>query len=198
MGDERHTIQEEMRGVLLFVGSIWGGYLLSLVWPSLEGFGVVPRRLIGLIGIPAMPFLHHSFSHILGNTIPLLVLLLLLAGSRARSWEVVVDIILLGGTLLWIFGRPAIHVGASGLVSGLAAFLILSGLLEQRIVPLLMTLIVGFLYGGSLVFGVIPRLGSNISWEGHLCGAVAGAIVAYVLARGEGTSRRRASDMVPS
>jgi membrane associated rhomboid family serine protease len=83
--------------------------------------------------------------------------------------------------LLWIFGRPAVHIGASGLISGLTAFLILSGFLEHRIVPLLVSLLVGFLYGGSLVLGVLPRLGSTVSWDGHLCGAIAGGIVAYLL-----------------
>ena len=67
-----------------------------------------------------------------------------------------------------------------------SAFLIVAGLLEQRIVPLLIALIVGFLYGGSLILGVIPRFGSNISWDGHLFGAIAGGIVAYALARGTG------------
>ncbi len=186
MSDNRHTIQDELRGVLVFIGIIWAVYLMSLVWPGIENYGVLPRRLIGLVGIPVMPFLHGSLPHILGNTIPLFVLLTLLAGSRVRSWAVVVDIILLGGFLLWLVGRPAIHVGASGLISGITAFLILSGLLEQRIVPLLIALIVGFLYGGSLVLGVIPRFNSNISWDGHLCGAVAGALVAMILARESG------------
>lgn len=131
-----------------------------------------------------MPFLHANFLHLLSNTIPLVVLLILLAGSRAESWQVVLDVALLGGLLLWIFGREAVHIGASGLISGLTAFLIVAGLLEQRIVPLLIALIVGFLYGGSLILGVIPRFGSNISWDGHLCGAIAGGIVAYALARG--------------
>ena len=130
-----------------------------------------------------MPFLHANLHHLISNTIPLVVLLILLAGSRAESWEVVAVIIVLGGLLLWIFGRSADHIGASGLISGLTAFLILSGFLEQRIVPLLIALLVGFLYGGSLIFGVIPRFGSNISWDGHLCGAVAGALVAFALAQ---------------
>jgi membrane associated rhomboid family serine protease len=121
---------------------------------------------------------------LLSNTIPLFVLLVLLAGSRAESWEVVVSIAAVGGVLLWIFGRPAVHIGASGLISGLTAFLILSGFLEQRIVPLLIALLVGFLYGGSLVMGALPRIGSQISWDGHLCGAIAGGIVAYALTRG--------------
>ena len=129
-----------------------------------------------------MPFLHANLHHLVSNTIPLFVLLILLAGSRAESWEVVVIISCLGGFLLWIFGRPAVHIGASGLISGLVAFLILSGFLERRIVPLLIALVVGFLYGGSLILGVLPRIGSQISWDGHLCGAIAGGLVAYALA----------------
>jgi membrane associated rhomboid family serine protease len=184
MRDESHTIRHEIHGVILFVGAIWAVYFLSVVFPRLDDYGVIPRRLVGLVGIPAMPFLHASLKHLLANTIPLFVLLILLAGSRAASWEVVIAITVLGGVLLWVFGRPAVHIGASGLISGLTAFLILSGLLEERIIPLLIALVVGFLYGGSLILGVVPRIGSQISWDGHLCGAIAGGVVAYALTRG--------------
>jgi membrane associated rhomboid family serine protease len=183
MAGEPHTIRQEITGVILFVGAIWAVFLWSLLFPGVDEYGVIPRRTVGLVGIPAMPFLHANFQHILSNTIPLVVLLILLAGSRAESWEVVVLVAFLGGLLLWIFGRPAIHIGASGLISGLTAFLILSGLLEKRIIPLLIALLVGFFYGTSLILGVIPRFGSQISWDGHLCGAIAGGIVAYALTR---------------
>jgi membrane associated rhomboid family serine protease len=184
MPGEPHTIRQELSGVLLFIGAIWAVFLASLVFPALDHYGVVPRTTIGLVGIPAMPFLHLNLQHILSNTAPLFVLMILLAGSRAESWEVVLLITLLGGLLLWVFGREAVHIGASGLISGLTAFLILSGLLEKRIIPLLIALLVGFFYGGSVLMGVIPRIGSQISWDGHLCGAVAGGVVAFALARG--------------
>jgi membrane associated rhomboid family serine protease len=184
MPDAAHTIRDEIRGVALFIGLIWAVFLVSLVFPGLDQYGVIPRKLVGLVGIAAMPFLHGNLGHILSNTIPLFILLVLLAGSRAESWEVVVIISMLGGLLLWFFGRPAVHIGASGLISGLIAFLVLSGFLELRIVPLLIALLVGFLYGGSLVLGVLPRLGSEVSWDGHLCGAIAGGFVAYALTRG--------------
>jgi membrane associated rhomboid family serine protease len=196
MSDASHTIREEVHGVVLFIGAIWAVYFLSLVFPRLDNYGVVPRRLIGLVGIPVMPFLHASLRHVLSNTVPLVVLLVLLAGSRAQSWEVVTIIIVLGGALLWTFGRTAVHIGASGLVSGLTVFLILSGLLEQRIIPLLVALLVGFLYGGSLILGVLPRIGSQISWDGHLCGAIAGGVVAYALARGSRPSAARSGNDV--
>jgi membrane associated rhomboid family serine protease len=184
MSGEPRTIRQEISGVILFIGAIWAVFLVSRVFPALDHYGVIPRTTVGLVGIPAMPFLHLNLEHILSNTIPLFVLLILLAGSRAESWEVVVLIGLLGGFLLWIFGREAVHIGASGLISGLTAFLVLSGFLEKRIVPLLIAVLVGFLYGSSLLFGVIPRIGSQVSWDGHLCGALAGGIVAYALARG--------------
>jgi membrane associated rhomboid family serine protease len=182
--DGSHTIREEIHGVALFVGAIWAVYFVGLVFPGVDQYGVIPRRPTGLVGIAAMPFLHANLHHLVSNTIPLVVLLILLAGSRAESWEVVLIISCLGGGLLWIFGRPAVHIGASGLISGLASFLILSGFLEQRIIPLLIALFVVFLYGGSLVLGVLPRIGSQISWDGHLCGAIAGGLVAYALTRG--------------
>jgi len=186
--DQSHTIREEIHGVVLFMGAIGAVYCLSLVFPWLDNYGVIPRRLVGLVGIPAMPFLHANWHHLLANAIPLFVLLILLAGSRAESWAVVALIIALGGALLWTFGRPAVHIGASGLISGLTAFLILSGVLEQRIIPLLIAILVAFFYGGSLLLGVLPRFGTQISWDGHLCGAIAGGLVAFALARG---SRRR-------
>jgi membrane associated rhomboid family serine protease len=191
MADSSHTIREEISGVAGFIGAIWAVYFLSWAFPAIDHYGVVPRTAIGLVGIPAMPFLHANLHHLLSNTIPLAVLLILLAGSRVESWEVVAMIALLGGFLLWIVGRPAVHIGASGLISGLTAFLILSGFLEQRVISLLVAILVGFFYGGSLILGVIPQFGSNVSWDGHLCGAIAGCIVAYALARGsrEGSTK---------
>jgi membrane associated rhomboid family serine protease len=69
------------------------------------------------------------------------------------------------------------------LISGLVAFLMLSGFLERRLGSLLIALVVGFLYGGSLIMGVLHHFGSSISWDGHLCGAIAGGLVAYALTR---------------
>lgn len=176
--------QQEVIGVIAFVAAIWGVFLLQCVLPfDLTAFGVTPRTWSGLLGVPAMPFLHASFRHLASNTVPLFVLLTLLAGSRAKSWAIVVDVILLGGILLWVCGRAANHVGASGLIFGLIAFLIISGFLERRFLSLGISLIVSIVYGGSLMFGIIPRIGSTVSWEGHLCGAVAGGIIAFYLTR---------------
>jgi membrane associated rhomboid family serine protease len=178
----KHTIREELFSLLAFIGMIWGVFLVGLVVPfHLNSYGVTPRTLVGLAGIPAMPFLHENLGHLVRNTMPLSVLLLLLAGSRARTWKIVVDIVLLSGILLWLFGRPATHIGASGLIFGLIAFLIASGFFEKRIPAIAIAVVVGFLYGGTLITGVLPRTGSNVSWDGHLCGAIAGGIIAYML-----------------
>jgi membrane associated rhomboid family serine protease len=188
MKNTSHSFWHEIHCVILFIGFIWAVYLISLADPRVDHYGVVPRTAVGLTGIAAMPFLHANLHHLVGNTIPLAVLLLLLAGSRARSWWVVIAVTVLGGLLLWLFGRPAVHIGASGLISGLTSFLILSGIRERRVVPLLTAVLVGFLYGSSLVMGVVPRFGSQVSWDGHLCGAVAGVIVACALTGSPGRS----------
>lgn len=183
-----HRVREEIYGVLAFIGAIWVVFAADWIVPGdlNNSLGLAPRTLHGLVGIVSMPFLHDGIGHLAGNTVPLFVLLTLLAGSRARSWTIVVEIVLLGGGLLWVFGRGGtVHVGASGLVFGLAAFLIASGLLERRPVALGVAVLVAFLYGGSLLAGVLPAAG-DVSWDGHLCGAIAGVASAYGLARDRG------------
>ena len=194
MANASHTIRQELYGILLFVGSIWAVFLLTCVFQSLDGFGIVPRTVVGLIGIPLCPFLHYNLHHLLANTVPLLVLLALLAGSQARSWEIVVEVVLLGGLLLWLFGPKVDTIGASGLIFGLITFMIVSGILERRIVPLLVTVVVGFMYGGTLLWGILPHGDPLVSWQGHLCGAIAGAGVACALARKPAKDQQRANE----
>lgn len=179
-----HTIREELLSVVCFIAVIWVTFFLDGLLPLSETFGLVPRRLLGLTGVIAMPFLHGGFGHLWGNTIPLFVLLVLLAGSRAKSWEIVFLISVLGGLLLWVFGRESRHVGASLLIFGLITFLISSGLFEKRIISLAIAGFVGFMYGFTLLWGIIPKLGnSRVSWDGHLCGGIAGVVIAYFLTR---------------
>lgn len=173
------TVRKEIRNAFIFVAVIWCVFLVDLLLPlTINAYGLRPRSPRGLIGIPLAPFLHVNFRHLISNTLPLVVLLLLLAGSNAKPSRVVVSIVLLGGALLWLFGRAMIHVGASGLIYGLIVFLIISGFLERRFVPIAISLVVGFLYGGTLLLGIVPSLVSHDSWEGHLFGAVAGGLVA--------------------
>jgi membrane associated rhomboid family serine protease len=178
--------------VLAFVGLVWLIFVIGQIPPfDLESFGVTPRTLRGLVGIPAAPFLHENLAHLVSNTAPLTVLLLLLAGSKAQTWTVVAYIVLLSGALLWLFGRPATHIGASSLIYGLIAYLLVSGIREARFIPLIIAIVVGFLYGGTLAAGVLPRWGSHVSWEGHLFGAIAGAAIAWLLTNDRGHSQAR-------
>ena len=191
----RHNIRDELWAVAVFIGVVWAVFLLDQFLP-LERFGLVPRHLTGLVGIATMTFLHADFGHLMGNTVPLFILLTLLAGSKAQSWQIVGWIIALGGGLLWILGTPGTHLGASLLISGLVTFLIASGLFfERRPVSLVIALIVGLLYGIPLLMSVIPRFSSTnrISWDGHLYGAIAGVAIAYLLIR-----RRPAASQLPS
>lgn len=128
-----------------------------------------------------MPFLHSDFDHLLGNTIPLIVLLFLLVSSRRDAWLVVGCLVIGNGALLWIFGRPAIHVGASGMTFGLCCFLITVGVRERRLIPVTIAILVGLIYGGTMLNGVIPRWQSDVSWDGHLCGLISGGLVGFWL-----------------
>jgi len=180
-----HTIREEFRGILIFVAVVWMVFIADALIPlfNLNKIGLTPRSLTGLTGIATMPFLHKGWGHLISNSVPLVVLLTLLAGSRARTSQIVTSIIVLSGGLLWIFGRDGIHIGASCLVFGLITFLVVSGLLEKRLVPLLISILVGVMYGWTFVKGILP-FEKGVSWDGHLLGGVAGALVAFVMAEG--------------
>ena len=126
-----------------------------------------------------MPFLHGNLGHIISNTIPLCILLFLLAGSQERSTRVIGALIICGGSLLWLTGRSeATHVGASGLIYGLITFLIVVGIRERRFLSLAVSALTGFLFGGTLFSGILPTVGESVSWDGHLTGALAGVIIA--------------------
>ena len=181
----QHQIGDEIKGVLIFVGVIWVVHILDIFLPLGEYLGLVPRYLTGIPGIGAMTFLHRDFGHLLSNTFPLIVLLTLLAGSRANSWQTVASIAVLGGLLLWLFGRNGnevqivAHIGASLLVFGLVTFFLAAAWFEKRLVPMLVAAIVGFMYGWSTLTGVLP-ITKGVSWDGHLCGAIAGVLVAWL------------------
>jgi len=167
--------------VVIVLLVMWLVLIVDQVIPAdLTQLGVRPRTLRGLIGIPLMPWLHDGFFHLLQNTIPLAVLLVLTTASRQHAWPVILAIALGGASLLWVVGRSANHVGASGLVFGLISYLLVVGFRERRFRSLGIALLVGFLFGGTLIGGMIPSFGSNVSWDGHLCGAAAGLLVGFV------------------
>lgn len=175
-----HTIKDDLLGVVIFLAFIWLMFVLDSLVPFLpfERLGLIPRSTRGLDGILTMPFVHKDLGHIISNTVPLAVTLVLLAGSRANSAMIVFLTIVLSGLLLWVFGREARHIGASGLVFGLVAFHIAAGFFEKRLSSVLIAVAVGIFYAGTLFRGVLP-FQTGVSWDGHLLGAIAGAIVAF-------------------
>jgi membrane associated rhomboid family serine protease len=179
MKNHGHKIKEEAVAIFAFIAFIWAVYFLDFILP-LEKLGLIPRDGGGLFGIVAMTFLHGSYQHLMSNTVPLIALLALLAGSRADSKKVVAIIMLLGGALLWLFGRgDYVHIGASLLVFGLAVFLVVSGIIEKRTVPMIISVGVALVYGTSLLSGIMPWQ-QGISWDGHLMGGIAGGVTAWV------------------
>lgn len=132
-----------------------------------------------------MTFLHKDISHILANSVPLTVLLMLMVVSRTNAWDTVAGLIVVGGSLLWLVGRNGTqsyvvaHVGASLLIFALVTFFLSVAWFERRWITMAMAVLVGFLYGGSTLWGVLPS-SRGVSWDGHLCGAVAGVLVAMI------------------
>jgi membrane associated rhomboid family serine protease len=163
---------------------LWLVFIADWILPAdLRRWGIIPREVGGLWGILFSPFLHGDLSHLLSNFLPLMILLALLLVTQKDGWLVVLQIVFLGGLLLWIFGRPAVHIGASGLIYGLIAYLMAAGFRQGRFGPALAALLVGFLYGGTLLSGVLPSVGEQVSWDGHLTSAIAGGLLGYFSTR---------------
>lgn len=158
---------------------------------DLRDLGLAPRTLEGLIGIVTYPLLHADWKHITDNSITAFVLLLGLFsfyGKLARpvilwSW-------VMSGVWMWIAARNGNHIGFSGVIYALAAFIFFSGVFRKHFRLMSLSLVVVFLYG-SMIWGVLP-IKPGISWEGHLFGALAGIILAFYY-RGEGPEKPKYS-----
>jgi membrane associated rhomboid family serine protease len=151
----------------------------------------------GLWGIIFAPVLHANWAHLMANTIPLLVLgfLMTLVGISRFVWATAI-IWILGGLGTWVIGNvgsscgPTDHIGASGLIFGYLTFLLVFGLFVRRVWNIVIGLAVFFVYGGVLL-GAMPVLHQcgGVSWQGHLCGGLAGILAAYWLAAPERKAR---------
>ena len=157
--------------------------------------GNYPLDIKGIKGIVLMPFIHGSWDHLIANTAPFLILATaLFYFYRSISLRVFLGIWLLSGIWVWFGGRPSWHIGASGIIYGLSSFLFVSGMIRKDSRLAALALIVIFLYG-SLIWGVFPDFypkEKNVSWEGHLGGAVAGLLMALYY-RNSGPQRKQYS-----
>ncbi len=175
------SLQRALRISSAWILLIFLVMLVSRLSPiPFESFGVRPRTLTGLPGVLLMPLLHANFPHILANALPLFILLTLLFWDRRyRPWTTLPLIWLASGLGTWLIGRGGqwrgeivVHIGASGVVFGLVAYLIVAGVLIQSWRSAFIGILV-FLFFGGMFLGMIPQAGP-VSWEGHLSGAVAG------------------------
>ncbi len=165
-----------------FVILLWLIRIADALWDlGLNEYGLIPLKPIGLIGIITSPLLHAGFSHLFANTIPLLVLgSLLFYFYRPLAWKIFLLTWFMTGVWVWVFARGnAAHIGASGIIYGLASFLFLSGIIRREQKLMIITLLVTFLYG-SLLWGLFPQFfpKEHISWESHLMGLLSGVLLA--------------------
>ncbi len=149
---------------------ITGGALLWL--------GVVPRTTLGLRGILFAPFLHGSLAHIIGNSLPFVILGWLVMLRDPRHFTTVTAVAMVGsGLMAWLVGAPgSVHIGASGVIFGYLGFLILSGWYARSAGSILLSVLVTIMWGG-LMFGMMPGQ-AGISWQAHLGGFLGGFFAA--------------------
>lgn len=169
---------------VFFFGAEWIVQLLNVFSGyRLTGFGIHPRDTAGLSGILFAPFIHAGWAHLIANTSMGVVLLFLLALSGTRVvWTATAIIALIAGLGTWLFAQPfSVHVGASSLIFGWLVFLILRGWFNRSAWQLLLGVGLFFVYGGVL-WGVLPGT-PGISWQGHLFGAIGGAVAAWAMAK---------------
>jgi len=145
----------------------------------LDQYGIRPRRVASLPGIIWAPFLHGSFSHLLANTVPLLLLGAILCARSESEFVVIAGAgALLTGALTWVFARNASHIGASGLIFCLFGYLASLALFRRTFGTFVLSLVCIVVYGG-MVRGVLPT-SPAVSWESHLAGLVAGVALAWM------------------
>jgi membrane associated rhomboid family serine protease len=162
---------------------MWLAFSIEFFYGIDFGFlGIMPRSIGGLIGIFTAPIIHGNLAHLISNTLPLLFLGSVLFFFYERIGRVVFfRCYFYTNILVWLLSpRASYHIGASGLIYGLSAFLIFFGLLRQDFVSFLISIGIIFIYGG-IFYGILPT-DSHISWESHLAGALVGAVTAFNLA----------------
>ena len=176
----RRNFRLALKMSLVVIGILWAIFIFDAVFGlHLVRFGLRPGSIPGLVGIVTAPLLHANFQHILSNTFPLFLSLTAILYLYPRASVRVIPLIWLGsGALAWFIGRPTLHIGASGMIYGLLAYVFVSGIIRRDMRSVSVSLLVGFLYG-SMVWGVLP-IRPHMSWEMHLSGAVFGVLLAFV------------------
>ncbi|QXO63721.1 MULTISPECIES: rhomboid family intramembrane serine protease [Morganella] len=153
--------------------------LTTLTGGGLTALGIEPRTVNGLFGIFFAPFIHSSWGHLFSNLPPLVILSVLLMIPSVKHYiKASLFIIIVGGLLVWLFGRTAVHVGASGWIFGLWALLIYQGIFRRKPLDIIIGIVVLIYYGG-MISGLFPGQ-QFVSVESHLSGAVAGVLFGWL------------------
>jgi len=163
----------------IFVFFMWLVKIIEILFEiDLSGFGIYPLTLKGVPGIFFSPFIHADFNHLFSNSLPLFLLgVALFYFYSDVALKVFILTFFLTGILFWVAGRDAWHIGASGLVYGLASFLFFSGIIRRYFRLIALSLLIVFLYG-SMVWGLFPGVYKNVSWESHMLGFFSGVVLA--------------------
>ncbi len=188
---DRARVGYAVLGASGLVAGIWLAWLgaFALGW-NMDVLGIRPRDLHGLVGIVTAPFVHASFEHLMSNTLPLGLLAALMLYAYPRATRYALPLIwIVSGLGVWLWARPSLHVGISGITHGLMFFLFVIGLLRRDRLGVAIALGVFFLYGG-MTMSVFPRE-ENISFEYHLAGAIAGVIAAIAFYRLDAAAPRK-------
>ncbi|MCF6767436.1 rhomboid family intramembrane serine protease [Thiotrichales bacterium 19S11-10] len=147
----------------------------------LNYLGIIPRNPRGLFGIIFSPFLHGDFSHLFANSLMFIVLggFMMFYGKAIFLFASLM-IILLSGLLTWLFGRRAIHIGASALIMGYWSFLLTNAFIYPNLRTVAIAIVCA-LQLGYLVFSMLPSKEKKVSWEGHLFGFISGIVTSFLL-----------------
>ena len=191
----RDTPASRAKGGLLVVGSfVVLLFALELVNTALlhglnRVFGLRPRSADGIFDIFTFPLLHANLNHVLSNALPLIIFGFLVFMSGLRVFLTALACSWLGsGVAVWLIGNRGVTVGASGLVFGLFAFLLVRGFFNRSWWQILLSVVLFMAYG-SILFGLIPSVAGFVSWQAHLGGAVGGVVAAVVLRARNAASR---------
>jgi membrane associated rhomboid family serine protease len=173
--------QSNLPYLFFALGIMWGMYLLTkLLGNRLYILGILPRHPLGLIGIFFAPFLHGDFNHLFFNSVPFFILSAFLMISGLSFYLTVsLYLIILSGLLTWTFGRKAIHIGASAVITGYWSFLVMNAYEQGGFIATSLAIICVYYFAG-IFFGIFPSK-KGVSWEGHLFGLLAGIIIKLCL-----------------
>ncbi|MDU1903418.1 MAG: rhomboid family intramembrane serine protease [Dysgonomonas sp.] len=179
MINKKNPVFVSLKYSFTFIVIFWVVELIQILGADFASFGIFPRATVGLMGILTAPFVHGDIQHLIANTLPFFVLsFLLFLFYKKRAAYFLVLIWLFTGVLTWLIGRSAWHIGASGVIYGLASFLVFGGIISHNWKLILVSVIVLILYSG-MAWGIFPG-DARISWEGHLSGAISGIILAFM------------------